>query len=379
MDRKMKPGLYIHIPFCEQRCYYCAFTVAVAPENTFEPYARRLVREIELAGVNEPAETIYFGGGTPSLISPELLERILNALPAASATEVSIEANPGTLSPEKLAQYRRMGITRVSLGAQSLEDEDLKRAGRLHNAAAVCSDYEMLRLAGFENINMDLIAGLPDQQFETWRRNLERVAELKPEHVSIYMLDHEERSAWSKLPPGIPEEDDFAAFYSEAEACLAAAGYRHYEISNWALPGFECRHNVGYWSGAPYRGFGVGAHSYDGDRRFWNTTSLVEYAGLVDAGRLPAAGEETLTPMLRLEEAFMLGVRQSRGVDVRAVGKRLGIEYPEEWFLRVRQLQDAGWIRFDGTILELTAKGRLAANSVTEELIWPTPSSTPST
>jgi oxygen-independent coproporphyrinogen-3 oxidase len=378
MDRKMKPGLYIHIPFCEQRCYYCAFTVAVAPENTFEPYAVRLVREIELAGVNEPAETVYFGGGTPSLLSPELLERILKAVPAASATEVSIEANPGTLSPGKVAEYRRMGITRLSLGAQSLCDEDLKRAGRLHNAAAVCSDYEMLRLAGFENINLDLIAGLPDQQFETWRRNLDRVVELKPEHVSIYMLDHEERSAWSKLPPGIPEEDDFAAFYTAAEDCLSAAGYQHYEISNWALPGFECRHNVGYWSGAPYRGFGVGAHSYDGDRRYWNTTSLVEYAGLVDAGRLPTTGEETLTPMLRLEEAFMLGVRQSRGVDVRAVARRLGIEYPEEWFIRVRQLQDDGWIRFDGTILELTAKGRLAANSVTEELIWPTPSSTPS-
>lgn len=372
----MNPGLYLHIPFCEQRCYYCAFTVAVSPEHTFEPYVRRLVREIELSGFGDSPGTIFFGGGTPSLIPASLLERILCAVPAGKATEISIEVNPGTLSPEKVSRYRDLGINRVSLGAQSLEDEELLRAGRLHNAAAVYADFELLRQAGFTNINLDLIAGLPNQELKTWTRNLDGALKLRPEHISIYMLDREERSAWAKLPPGIPEESDFAEFYTEAESRLGAAGYLHYEISNWALPGLECRHNVGYWSGAPYRGFGVGAHSYDGFRRFWNTTSLGEYADLIDSGQLPVLGEETLTPLLRLEEAFMLGLRQACGLDVGAVAKRLGLEYPPEWWVRVEQLRGAGWIQFDGTILQLTAKGRLAANSVTGELIWPTPSST---
>jgi len=374
----MRPGLYIHIPFCEQRCYYCAFTVAVSPEKTFEPYIDRLVREIRLvgpSGLDQQPATIYLGGGTPSIVSAELLGRVLSAVPRG-AEEISIEVNPGTLSESKVRQYRDFGITRISLGAQSLEDEDLERAGRLHKASAVYADFELLRHCGFDNINLDLIAGLPGQQLKTWSRNLERTLELRPEHISIYMLDHEERSAWAKLPPGVPDESDFEAFYTLAESMLDANGYSHYEISNWALPGRECRHNVGYWSGAPYRGFGVGAHSYDGVKRFWNTASLVEYAERVDANCLPVLEEEVLSPSLRLEEAFMLGLRQSRGVDFHAVAVSLGIEYPPEWYVRARQLEEAGLVRLDGTILQLTRKGRLAANSVIEELIWPTPAST---
>ena len=369
----MNPGLYIHIPFCEQRCYYCAFTVAVSPENTFEPYVQRLVREIELSSLGDLAETIYVGGGTPSLLSAKLLGRVLRACPSRGAVEISIEINPGTLTFDKVAQYRELGINRGSLGAQSLEDEDLQRAGRLHKAQAVFADFDLLRRGGFTNINLDLIAGLPNQKLETWTRNLDRAIELRPEHVSVYMLDQEERSAWAKLPPDVPDEGDFADFYTEAEHRLGDAGYHHYEISNWALPGRECRHNIGYWTGVPYRGVGVGAHSYDGRRRFWNTSSLAEYAEILDSGRLPLCGEEILTPPLRLEEAFMLGLRQDRGVDVRALASTLGIDYPSGWHVRVEQLQDAGWIRFDGTILQLTAKGRLAASSVIEEMIWPTP------
>ena len=246
----MNPGLYLHIPFCEQRCYYCAFTVAVAPEHTFEPYVDRLVREMALSGFDRDPGTVYFGGGTPSLVNAELIGRILRTLRSVP-DEVSIEVNPGTLSESKVQQYRALRISRISLGAQSLEDEDLARAGRLHKAAAVFSDFEMLRREGFTNINLDLIAGLPGQQLQTWKRNLERVLDLRPEHISIYMLDQEERSAWARLPAGVPEESDFAAFYSLAEEKLDAEGYSHYEISNWALPGRECAHNIGYWSGFP--------------------------------------------------------------------------------------------------------------------------------
>lgn len=374
----MKPGIYVHIPFCEQHCYYCAFTVAVSPESSYAPYIDRVLREIELSGHAEDAGTLYLGGGTPSLVSPELLGRVLSRL-RGSPDEISIEVNPGTLSDDKVRRYRDLGITRISLGAQSLEDEDLERAGRLHKASAVYRDFELLRRHGFANINLDLIAGLPHQRLEIWERNLDRALGLKPEHISIYMLDHEERSAWAKLPAGVPDETDFAAFYTLAESRLQAQGYVHYEISNWALPGWECRHNKGYWSGVPYRGFGVGAHSYDGIRRFWNTPSLSEYAANVDSGHLPVLGEEVLTPSMQLEEGFMLGLRQSSGVNVRALATRLGVKYPPEWFVRVQQLQDEGWVVFDGTTLQLTSKGRLAANSVIEELIWPTPASIPST
>ena len=373
----MKPGLYIHIPFCEQRCYYCAFTVAVSPQSTFEPYINRLVREINLSGFNQDPETIYFGGGTPSIVDAELIGRILGSFPSIPG-EVSIEVNPGTLSERKIEQYRDFGITRVSLGAQSLEDEDLERAGRLHKASAVFSDFEMLRRHGFQNINLDLIAGLPGQQIQTWKRNLDRVLELKPDHISIYMLDQEERSAWGRLPADVPDEADFAAFYTLAESMLEESGYGHYEISNWAVPGRECRHNIGYWAGVPYRGFGVGAHSFDGERRFWNTPSLSDYAECVESGRLPILGEESLNPSVRLEEAFMLGLRQARGLNASEVADRLGITYPPEWFVRVRQLEEAGWIQCDEMILRLTQKGRLAANSVIGELLWPTPASTSS-
>jgi oxygen-independent coproporphyrinogen-3 oxidase len=374
----MEHGLYIHIPFCEQRCYYCAFTVAVSPENTFEPYINRLIREIELSGFNGDARTVYLGGGTPSLLNAVLLGRVLHTLRSVPG-EVSIEVNPGTLSDAKLRQYQNLGISRVSLGAQSLEDEDLARAGRLHNAAAVFADFQMLRKHEFRNINLDLIAGLPGQRLETWSRNLDRVLELRPEHISLYMLDHEERSAWSRLPAAVPDESDFADFYALAESRLEARGYHHYEISNWAQPGFECAHNVGYWSGVPYRGFGVGAHSFDGVRRFWNTSSLADYAACVDSGTLPVLDEEVLTPDLQVEEAFMLGLRQARGINLQDIARRFGLVYSRDWHDRVRQLEDARWVSLNGSILTLTPKGRLAANSVIEELLWPTPSSTAST
>jgi oxygen-independent coproporphyrinogen III oxidase len=374
-DEKEMSGVYIHVPFCEQRCYYCAFTVAVSSSEAYAPYIDRLIREIEISGFKDAPRTIYFGGGTPSIVPAAMLGRVLDAFPERPA-EVSVEVNPGTLSKEKLSAYRDIGVNRISLGAQSLEDEDLQRAGRLHRAAAVYADYAMLRDSGFQNINMDLIAGLPGQRLEVWVGNLEKALELGPEHVSIYMLEVEERSAWGKHTPEVPADEDYAVFYQEAESRLGSAGYLHYEISNWAKPGFECRHNLGYWTGVPYRGFGVGSHSYDGVRRFWNTASLTEYAECIDAGRLPIAGEEKLTTAMRLEEAFLLGLRQGAGFDIQAVADRVGIQFSPEWFARVHHLKESALVDFDGATLKLTSAGRLVATAVTEELLWPTPSST---
>lgn len=367
-------GLYIHIPFCEQRCFYCAFTVSVSPAAVFGPYVERVLSEMQISGLAGDWDTVYFGGGTPSLIEADLLGRLLAPV-RGTFREATVEANPGTISEEKVLRYRDLGINRISLGAQSLEDEDLKRAGRLHRAAAVYEDFSLLRRCGFDNINLDLIANLPDQQIETWTRNLDRVLDLRPDHISIYMLDHEEHSAWGKSPRNLTKEEDSADFYAVAESRLEAAGYRHYEISNWALPGRECRHNLGYWSGTPYRGVGVGSHSFDGHRRFWNTSSLQDYAEKLEEGCLPIAGEEILTPAIQLEEAFMLGLRQADGVDIHGIAKRFELQFSPAWFVRAWDLHGEGWIRFDGLRIQLTRKGRLAANSVIEELLWPTPTS----
>jgi oxygen-independent coproporphyrinogen-3 oxidase len=201
---------------------------------------------------------------------------------------------------------------------------------------------------------------------------LDWIDRLRPEHVSIYLLDAEERSTWGKQPADFPDEDVFAAFYLEAAARLSKAGYVHYEISNWALPGFECRHNLKYWTGVPYRGFGVSGHSFTGTHRFWNTASLADYALFLDSGRLPIAGEEELSKEMRLEEAFMLGLRQICGFDVWGVAAELNLQYPPEWFDHVCELEDAGLVRFDGKVLSLAPPGWLLANGVTEELLWPT-------
>ena len=247
-------------------------------------------------------------------------------------------------------------MNRLSLGVQSFCDEDLKNAGRLHSAADVLRDFESLRSHGFDNISVDLIAGLPNQRHEVWKENLDWVERLRPEHVSIYMLDREERSAWGRSDTEFHDDDVYAAFYNDAAERLEKCGYVHYEISNWALPGFQCVHNLKYWTGASYRGFGVSAHSYACNRRFWNTSSLKEYAEMLDAGTMPVSGEEELTTEIRLEEAFMLGLRQIAGFDIWSVAGELGIHYSDEWLNRLAALEDAGLIRFDGRCLRLSPR-----------------------
>jgi oxygen-independent coproporphyrinogen-3 oxidase len=368
----MKPGIYIHIPFCEQRCYYCAFTVSLAPPEKYESYVRRLIREIELSKFSAVADTVYFGGGTPSLVDPSVLQRIITAVPKG-AEEISVEVNPGTLNDEKLEYYRHIGINRISLGAQSFDDDDLHNVGRVHRARHIFDDFESLRRHGFHNINIDLIAGIPAQNRNAWSQNLDRIETLRPEHVSIYMFEFEERSRWAKHRPRIPDlpdDDSLAWFYGEAVARLEDLGYTHYEISNWALPGFECRHNLKYWTWIPYRGFGVSAHSWCNNNRMMNPDSIAEYSRAIDSGRLPIVSE-AMTPATRVLESFMLGLRLVQGFDTTAVAKAVGFEYPQEWFHSVHFFEEKGLVEFDANILKLTSAGRLLANSITLELTCP--------
>ena len=364
-------GLYIHIPFCEQHCHYCAFAVAVLPDASHEPYVRRLVRELQLADLPDTIDTLYLGGGTPSLVKPGLLRELVEAAPRG-ATEISLEANPGTLEVDTPSLYRDLGINRISLGAQSFDSDDLQSAGRLHSPEDTIQDFEALREAGFDNVSLDLIAGLPDQRRSAWRESLDWIERLEPDHVSIYLLEAEDSSLWGKRKPSVAVDDDPGWFYQEAAERLDKSGYMHYEVSSWARPGKESRHNRSYWTGDPYRGFGIGAHSFIGDRRFWNTRSMDQYARRLDRGELPIEQVEERTRTIRLEEAFLLGLRRMEGFDTRIIAKELGIDYPQDWFKRLENLQQANLVEFDGTILKLAPSGWLLATGITEELLCPT-------
>ena len=367
----MSFGTYVHIPFCEQHCHYCAFPVVVMPESSHEPYTECLRAEIRQADLPPTTNTLYLGGGTPSLLAPDLMEALISTLPRG-ATEISLEANPGTLDRTRLKAFQQLGINRISLGVQSFDADDLKKAGRLHQAMDSVQDFERLRNAGFENISMDLIAGLPGQERRAWEGNIEWVDQLRPDHVSVYLLELEDSSLWGRHTPQLPTDDDYAWFYSTIAERLDRAGYHHYEISSWAVPGAECRHNLGYWTDVPYRGLGLGAHSFIDGKRFWNTRSMTEYRNKLDRGETPVAQIEERTARIRVEEAFLLGLRRLDGFDVWAVAKDIGIDYPQEWFDRMDSLIQAGYVEFDGNILKLRPAGWLLANGVIEELLCPT-------
>ncbi len=367
----MSFGTYVHIPFCEQHCHYCAFPVVIMPQSSHQPYTECLQAEIRQADLPATTDTLYLGGGTPSLLAPDLMERLIRALPRG-ATEISLEANPGTLDPTRLKTFRQLGINRISLGAQSFDAADLKMAGRLHQAMDSVHDFERLRNTGFENISIDLIAGLPGQKRRAWGKNLEWIDQLRPDHVSVYLLEVEDSSLWGKHTPQLPTDDEYAWYYSTMAERLDRAGYHHYEISSWAVPGAECRHNLGYWSELPYRGLGLGAHSFIDGKRFWNTRSMIEYRNKLNRGEIPIDQIEERTPRIRMEEAFLLGLRRLDGFDVWAVAKDIGIDYPQEWFDRMDSLINEGLVEFDGNILKLRPPSWLLANGVIEELLCPT-------
>ncbi len=369
-------GLYVHVPFCEQHCHYCTFPIAVLPASEYSAYVDRVRRELEMADVSRRWETVYLGGGTPSLLPGEVIGRLIGPF-VDHASEVTIEANPGTLSDDKVRAFMDHGVNRVSLGAQSFDSGDLAAAGRLHSPDDTRRDVERLRRLGVKNLSLDLIAGFPHQRPEAWSQNLRSLIELDPDHVSIYMIELEDSAVWTRRRArdpasfDFPDDDRLASFAAEADDRLTEAGYRHYEISSWARPGRECRHNVGYWNGSEYRGVGLGAHSLTGGERYWNTRFLSDYARAIDMGALPIAGRERWTPQIRLEEAFLVGLRQLDGIDIRKLAVDLDFLYPEAWFVRVNDLEEAGIVEFLDPILKLTRRGWLVASGVAEELVWP--------
>ncbi|MCS6817889.1 MAG: radical SAM family heme chaperone HemW [Blastocatellia bacterium] len=370
-------GIYVHIPFCPYKCSYCDFDSGVYPESLIAAYLAALKQEIGrtsalLAGEEAFVDTIYFGGGTPSLLDPERLGDLLWTLRRSflvhTGAEITIEANPGTLTAQKARALRQLGVNRVSLGAQTFSEDELRVLGRHHTVEHVVESIALLREAGIENVNLDLILGIPGQDLASWKRTMEHVFALRPAHISVYLLEvHEETPLAAQLARGVLVEPDEALtvqmydwFLDRAEA----EGYEHYEISNFCRPGFASRHNLKYWSDEPYLGFGCSAHSYDFRERRWNLATPRAYVEAMRERGEAVAGRIPMTESRRIEEALMLGLRRCAGVDLNAFRERYGVDVLERYGAQLAPLEDAGLIEISDGVLRLTRKGFVLANEV---------------
>jgi oxygen-independent coproporphyrinogen III oxidase len=378
----MTLGIYIQVPFCQTKCTYCNFHTGVFAKNLYSPYVTAVCREMadsaDLAmPASLPVDTIYIGGGTPSLLEPPALVRMLECIRAhyrCEIEEVTLEADPETITPENAGAWRAAGINRVSLGAQSFNDWELQAAGRVHRRADIVNAAQWLREAGFGNISMDLIAGLPHQTGLTWEDSVGNLLRVRPEHVSIYMMEIDEGSRLGRevLSGGhrysadsLPADDTVADFYEDACERLAAEGYEHYEISNWALPVYRSRHNLKYWRREPYLGFGAGAHSFDGHRRWSNAHDPAAYVSAIEQGRSPIDQEGVLTPQEELDEELFLGLRQLEGIYLGQIESRYNVDLRN----RVKGLEQQGLVEFDGERVRLAPARLTVSNEVFVELL----------
>jgi oxygen-independent coproporphyrinogen-3 oxidase len=367
-------GLYVHIPFCSSRCSYCDFATGLYQSDLAERYVRGLINEINSSRYGgEIVDTIYFGGGTPSLLAPAQLERILASLyerfKIATGPEITLEINPGSATPEKLRAFRDLGVNRASFGAQTFDDAELAKLGRSHNAADTLKTFAALRDAGFANVSFDLIAGLPGQTLEGWQRNVQEALDLAPEHLSFYLLEvHSGTPLAEHIRRGIqpqPDDDLAGVMYERMLEQAVTAGYEHYEISNLCRPGFHSRHNVKYWTAAPYYGFGCSAHSYDGDMRRWSSQrDALKYVEMVESGASPVVEEQQLEQADVRSEAVFLGLRLMQGVDLRRYRESFGVDLRDEHADDLDRFCKAGLIELDGDLIRLTRTGALLSNEV---------------
>jgi len=366
-------ALYLHFPFCVERCRYCSFVSHEGREKDIPAYINTIKRELAERAHGQRVSSIYFGGGTPSLLPAGHLADILSTIRSCftmdESAEVTIEANPGTFDGEYLKAIRALGINRLSIGVQSLDDGVLSLLGRIHNAAQAKESVPIARKAGFSNLNLDLIYGIPRQSIAVWRETLHDTIELGPDHISLYSLTLESDVPMHRMiargDVAAPDSDLAADQYELAENLLPTHGYRHYEISNWAREGVESRHNLAYWQTEPYLGIGAAAHSFIDGRRMANTANLDEYlnACLQDIP-LPPAFDEIIDPETALSEAIIMGLRLCKGIDPSEIRDRFGIDLAERYGGEIRELVDLGLIEREDHILRLTRRGRLLGNEV---------------
>lgn len=373
-------GIYIHIPFCETRCHYCNFATGGYESETARRYVAGILAEIKRAEITpemRQVDSIYFGGGTPTTLSIEQLSSILNLcrnrFDVSPDAEITSEANPGTISLEFLEGLRATGVNRLSFGVQSFDDGELQMIGRSHSSEEAREAVRRARAAGFANVSIDLIAGLPEQKMATWRRNLAEAFALKPDHLSVYLLElYKDAPLLHRINRGelhaIEDEltvEMYFALKDEAER----HGFDHYEISNWGRPGFESRHNLKYWTGAPYWAFGVSAAGYDGARRWSNTRNIHEYLTKIESGESPVAEVIELDDEDRQSENLFLRLRLKEGVNLREHEARFGVNVVERYADDLARLDEAGLIELNDGILKISRAGTVLANEVFEAFV----------
>ncbi|MRR56402.1 MAG: radical SAM family heme chaperone HemW [Deltaproteobacteria bacterium] len=376
----MSLSLYIHYPFCLRKCRYCAFnSVSDAPCSPDE-YLTGLLKELELSRElpekGSAAGTLYFGGGTPSLLEPAQVARIIEAAAKqyalAADAEITLECNPGTITRGKLAAFRAVGVNRLSLGVQSFDDELLDVLGRSHSAEEALGAFRAAREAGYDNIGLDLIYSLPGQSLAQWQRELSQACELKPEHLSVYGLTIEEGTPFALLEEKgellLPDEEESARMYELSAELLAVNGYEQYEIANFARPGFRSRHNSGYWLRRPFLGCGAGAHSFlrqpEAGLRFSNTAKVADYLTLVGRGSLPTCESRNLSREEAMAECLFLGLRLTEGVSLERFREEFSLSFQEAYGVACADLFAGGLLEIRDGFVRLTGKARILSNQV---------------
>ena len=368
----MDAALYIHIPFCVRKCSYCDFYSVKAEDSKVTHFVNMLTKEIGLYAENSGIgdfifKTLYLGGGTPSILTSRqiasLFDVIRDSFRLSANAEISIEVNPETVDVNMLTDYRETGINRVSIGVQSFFDDDLKVLKRIHSATTAAECVELAHQAGFENISLDLMYAIPGQTLETWLRNIEMAVALSPHHISFYGLTIEDGTLLQKQLRqgryGIVAEEVEREMYLQGVNKLEQANFRRYEVSNSALPGYECMHNAMYWDGSPYLGLGPSAHSFWNDQRQWNTRSLDTYCTVLQKNELPVRDREILSVEQQMMESIMLGLRRESGIDMDAFQSRFDIDFREHYQNTIELLmaQEVPVIHIHGNQLKLTPPG----------------------
>jgi len=376
-------GLYLHIPFCQSLCSYCNFNRGLFDADLKARYVNALRQEIKEAGDGRAADTVFFGGGTPSLLEPtevrELLTACCEAFDLAPDAEVTLETNPETVTPEKMAGFRAAGVNRISFGVQSFDDDELHRLERVHSASRAVEAVRVARTAGFENVSLDLMLWLPGQSPASWLRTIGRAVELEPEHLSMYLLELYPnaplKDAMARAQAGDlvdwaqAAEDQAADMYLEGLALADSGGYHQYEISNVAKPGRESRHNLKYWQSGAWRGFGCGAHSTVDALRWRNVSGTAEYVDRVGRGASVRIDVVPLSATSRVEEALFTGLRLSEGLDRRNFQARYGVDPWQRYGPTLEPYVDGGLMWLAGDRFGLTRRGMLVANSILAEFV----------
>lgn len=376
-NKAVPTELYIHIPFCAKKCDYCDFLSWPAADTVQKAYVEALLAEIR--GISQEESngreivSVFIGGGTPSLIEASDVERILETLRKLFSfspdTEITIEANPGTLTREKLDLYRKAGINRLSIGLQSAENRELETLGRIHTWQDFLESYQEAREAGFANINVDLMFAVPGQTYENWIRNLRTAAALKPEHISAYSLIIEPGTPFAERKLNLPDEDTEYRMYEDTASVLEEYGFRQYEISNYARNGYRCRHNIGYWNRTEYFGIGLGASSFVGEKRFRNTEKMEEYLQYSGCPGRIRRDIVRLTLKEREEEFMYLGLRMTEGIREEEFKRQFGTDLKTVYGEVLEKYRHMGFLEKNGDFWRLTRKGIHVSNWILADFL----------